>query len=224
MEHIVRILSAEFETSNVKRFIIEKPSNYSFVPGQASLVSVNQDGWRDKKRPFTFTNLNEDLALEFNIKKYEDHEGVTKKIHSLIAGDELIIREPFGTINYSGKGTFIAGGAGITPFIAILRNLRKNREMEGNRLIFSNKTWKDIILERELKEILGDNLTLLLTREKVKGYEFGRIDETYLKNKITNLNQNFYICGPVKFVSEIRAVLDKLGARIDSIIFEGKEF
>jgi predicted ferric reductase len=39
-------------------------------------------------------------------------------------GDELIIRDVWGAIEYKGEGVFIAGGAGVTPFIAILRQLQ----------------------------------------------------------------------------------------------------
>lgn len=212
----------EFVTHDVKRFIISKPDALHFIPGQASLLSVNETEWAEKKNPFTFTNLNNDSVLEFIIKKYEEHNGVTKKLHSLTAGDEILIGEPFGTINYKKKGVFIAGGAGITPFIAILRELKEKGEIKGNQLIFSNKTWKDIILEREFKEMLGKDLSLILTREKIKGYDYGRVDEAYLKEKIKDFKQNFYICGPPAFLSDITEILEKLGADIQNIIFEGK--
>jgi predicted ferric reductase len=44
-----------------------------------------------------------------------------KRIRKLKHGDELIIRDVWGAIEYKGEGVFIAGGAGVTPFIAILR-------------------------------------------------------------------------------------------------------
>jgi predicted ferric reductase len=61
------------------------------------------------------------------IKIYLDHEGVTNKLGSLNAGAELILHDVFGAIQYKGPGVFIAAGAGITPFIAILRSLFKER-------------------------------------------------------------------------------------------------
>jgi predicted ferric reductase len=45
------------------------------------------------------------------------------KIRKLKHGDELIIRDVWGAIEYKGE-VFIAGGAGVTPFIAILRQLQ----------------------------------------------------------------------------------------------------
>src|SRR5580700_5259979 len=125
MDHIVKIREIRPVTHNVKSFRIEKPANYIFTPGQATDVSINKKGWEEEKRPFTFTCLNDDKYLEFTIKSYKDHKGVTNQLYLLKEGDELIIRDVWGAISYKGDGYFIAGGAGITPFIAILRQLKK---------------------------------------------------------------------------------------------------
>ena len=53
----VKILESFFVTHDVKSFIVERPENYEFKPGQATEVAINKDGWKDKKRPFTFTKL-----------------------------------------------------------------------------------------------------------------------------------------------------------------------
>ena len=222
MKYIVKILKIEQVTHDVKRFVVEKPQNYKFIPGQATYVSINKKGWKEEERPFTFTSLNENPILEFTIKKYEERKGVTNEIHKLNPGDELIIQEPFGTINYKEPGIFIAGGAGITPFIAIFRQLREENRLQGNKLIFSNKKQEDIILEKELKEMFRDNLILTLTEEGKKEYESKKIDETFLKNKIKDFKQNFYICGPPGMVEDLKKILKKLGADIQQIVFEGK--
>lgn len=86
-----------------------------------------------KKRPFTFTSLNDNSFLEFTIKIYNDHEGVTKQLGLLKTGDKLLIDDVWGAIEYKGPGYFIAGAAGLTPFIAILRDLyQKNNRRETN--------------------------------------------------------------------------------------------
>ena len=57
-QHIVKIRSIEPVTHDVKRFTIEKPGGYSFIPGQATELTINKEGWTDKRNPFTFTSLN----------------------------------------------------------------------------------------------------------------------------------------------------------------------
>lgn len=41
----------------------------------------------------------------------------------------LILHEVFGTISYQGEGLFIAGGAGVTPFISLFRSLKSKNEI-----------------------------------------------------------------------------------------------
>jgi hypothetical protein len=215
-KYIVKILKKDVVSHDVKRFIFEKPKGYKFIPGQATDASINTNKFKSEKRPFTFTSKNTDLVLEFTMKMYD---GLTKNFHELNPGDEIIIREPFGSIHYEGEGVFIAGGAGITPFIAIFRNLNDN--LGKNKLIFSNKTRKDIIYELELSEILGANVKFLVTDENTKEYINEKIDRSFLKKEIDNFNQYFYICGPPSFVSDIKKDLIELGAKKERIIIEG---
>ena len=140
-------MEAHYITHDVKRFAVEKPPGYDFIPGQATDVSINLPEWKDQLRPFTFTSLRNQSYLEFMIKIYDDHNGVTNKLGSINAGAELILHDVYGAITYEGPGVFIAGGSGITPFISIFRELYKHRNIHGNRLIYSNKTSEDVILE-----------------------------------------------------------------------------
>jgi ferredoxin-NADP reductase len=221
MERIaVKVRETEYVTHDVKRIVVDKPAGYSFTPGQATDVSINTEELKSELRPFTFTGLNEWDFLEFTIKIYRDYDGITKQIEKLKAGDELLISEPWGAINYKGKGVFIAGGAGITPFIAIFRQLYKDYQTEGNTLIYSNKTIDDIILREELSKILGDKFYNILTRQHVVGFFDKRIDESLLIDIVKNFDQYFYVCGPDKFVSEISKQLEMLGAKPDVVIIE----
>lgn len=222
MSYKVAIKSIKKITHDVKQFTFEKPNGYTFTPGQATEVSINKEGWKDEKRPFTFTSLNEDPNLQFTIKIYEDHDGVTNQIGQLEAGDEFIIDDPWGTIQYKSPGVFLAGGAGVTPFIAIFRDLHKKGELDGNTLIFSNKTPKDVILREEFDRILGDNFISVLTDKDGENDIFldGFIDKGFLADQIDDFDQPFYVCGPPPFNDAIMKYLKELGADADSLVFE----
>lgn len=219
-EHIVKILSTEWVTHNVRQFRLEKPLDYKFTPGQATEVSINTPSLKDEKRPFTFTCLNEKPYLEFTIKIYSDHEGVTKKLGMVKPGDELIIRDVWGTIAYRGPGVFIAGGAGVTPFIAIFRQLYKDNQIDGNLLIFSNRTSEDIILRDEFTKMLGNKFINTITDENNPLYDNRLINADFIKEKIDNFNQPFYVCGPKLFMKDILDALKSLGANPDVLVFE----
>lgn len=215
----VTVLMTEFVTHDVKRFVVEKPSGYEYIPGQANLVSLDREEWTDEFRPFTFTNLNQDLVLEFTIKGYPEHDGVTKRLHDLRAGDDIVLHDPFGTIIYQGPGYFLAAGAGVTPFIAIIRHLKNHDRIEGNTLIFSNKEAKDVILEKEFRDTFGDDFIATLTKEKRVGYEHGRIDKEFLSSRV-DTDKYFYICGPDAFVKDLVSALKDMGVDEDRIVVE----
>lgn len=219
-EYTVKLLETKQITHDVKQFRFEKPKGYSFIPGQATDLTINKPGWTDKKNPFTFTGYNDDPFLQFTIKQYPAHHGVTHQLHELQPGDTVIIHDVWGAIEYRGPGVFLAGGAGITPFLAILRQLHRDHEAHGNALFFSNKTVNDIIEHQELIDILGVSANFLLSQDNTPGYFHTRIDKTFLKEQITDFKQPFYICGPDQMVIDLGNILKELGANPESVVFE----
>lgn len=98
--HILKVKSVVHVMHNVLRILTTKPLGYSFKSGQATELSINKPEWKDKKRPFTFTNLPDDDDLEFTIKAYTSHQGVTNELQNLQNGDELSIGDSWGNIEY----------------------------------------------------------------------------------------------------------------------------
>ncbi len=213
-EYKVKILEMENITHDVKKFVVEKPKGFTFLPGQHTHFFL--PGF-EKKKQFTMTSLPEDNFLEFIIKIYKERNGFTKKLGEFNVGDEITIEDAGGKLTYHGKGLFIAAGTGITPFIAIFRKLRKEKKVEGNKLIYSNKTFDDIILDDELRSLFGENQALFLTRERKEGFHYGRIDEGFLKDKINGFGW-FYICGPKEFTLAIRQILSNFGIKHEQVV------
>ncbi|MBS1631672.1 MAG: flavodoxin reductase, partial [Bacteroidetes bacterium] len=205
-------------THNVRRFRVEKPEGYQFLPGQATDITLAIPEWEKERRSFTFTCLKDWDFLEFTIKIYPDHKGVTNQLGQLKTGDFIIIHDAWGAIHYKGPGVFIAGGAGITPFIAILRQLEKEGKLKGNTLLFSNRTSRDIILKDEFEKMLGDHFINILTDEP--GAAQKMIDRDYLKEHFHNMDLFFYICGPDPMVLKLTEDLKAIGVKKDNIIIE----
>ena len=216
----IKILSIENATHDVRRIRTVKPPDLNFTPGQAADISINKEGWKEEVRPFTFTSVPEDDFLEFTIKTYPSHNGVTNELLSLKAGDELIISGVFGAIQYKGEGVFIAGGAGVTPFISILRELKRKNNTGNNMLIFANKTSGDIINKDEFNEMLGKNFINILSQEKTDEYYNGHIDEEFLKKTVPDLNRYFYVCGPPPMMDAVEKQLADLDVKNDRIVKE----
>ena len=219
-QHLVKIKTIQHIVHDVLKIVTEKPRDYDFNPGQATEIAINKSGWEEKERPFTFTSLPDSDYLEFTIKTYPAHKGVTNQLLQLKKNDELILHEVFGAIAYKGEGVFIAGGAGITPFICIFRYLQSKNKIGNNKLIFANKTKDDIILAQEFKKLLGENFIIILSDEKSDEYANGQITESFLKANIPDFDQQFYVCGPPPMMEAVQKQLANLGVSKDAITTE----
>ncbi|MFS4415122.1 flavodoxin reductase [Maribacter sp. 2307ULW6-5] len=220
MTQKVNIKHKEHLTHDVLRLVTDRPSNYSFEPGQATEVAINKPGWENKKRPFTFTGLPGDVELEFTIKMYPGHDGVTKEMDGLRVGDSLLIGDAWGAISYQGPGTFIAGGAGITPFIAIVKDLRGKKQLDGHRLIFANKTEKDIILKKNLETWLDGKVSHILSEENHQNYHHGKVDQDFLTSQGLDTEQKVYLCGPPPMMEALEADLYAMGISKEQLVAE----
>lgn len=219
-EYTVKVTSVDKVTPDVLKIVTEKPPHFTFTSGQATEISIKKDGWVDERRPFTFTCLPDNDYLEFTIKTYPSRHGVTNQLLQLKKGNELVLHDVFGAIAYKGEGLFIAGGAGVTPFISILRYLQSKNEIGNNKLLFANKTRDDIIHEQEFKELLGDNFINILSEEKTDGYAYGQITEDFLKAYLPPAGSYVYVCGPPPMMDAILLHLSHLQVNEKSIIKE----
>ncbi|HTO15123.1 MAG TPA: hypothetical protein VLZ83_05105 [Edaphocola sp.] len=221
MAQSIKIKEIKHLTHDVLKIVLEKPEGLIFTPGQAADFAINKPGWETEWRSFTFTSHPSDKDIEFNIKTYTDHNGVTNELLTLKEDDEILIGDVYGDIEYKGEGVFIAGGAGITPFIAILKDLQKENKLGNNKLIFANKTSEDIIQKELLQGILGDNFINVLSDEKVEGYEKGYISAELIKKNIEDFNTYFYLCGPPPMMSALEKDFELLGIPEEKIVKEG---
>ena len=220
MEHQATLLMSEFVTHDVKRFVVSRPDGFSFQPGQGVELAIDRPQWKEEGRPFTPTSLPHDGVLEFTIKQYPAHQGVTRELHALMPGAKLLMSDPFGTIAYRGPGVFIAAGAGLTPFLSILRELAHSGRLERHALIFSNKTPADVICAKELRSYLGERCSLICTRSEAPDCAAARVDQSYLQQHIEDFDQQFYVCGPPAFTEAVNDALRALGADPDALVFE----
>lgn len=221
MSHTVTLKEIEPVTHDTYHLRFNRPDGYAFQPGQAADVSFQIDGIGDEKRPFTFVSGPDQAYLDFIIKSYPEHEGVTAKIPNLKPGDQAELSDAWGAIKDEGAGVFVAGGAGITPFIAILRDkLRRDGTLAGNRLIFANDAEKDIILRDEFEQMPGLDACFVITGQQSSNLPSGPIDEAFLGRYTDPLHDRYYICGPDGMVKDLSSALTDLGADKDCVVIE----
>lgn len=219
-KHIVKILNTSFITHNVKSFIVERPADYHFIPGQATDVAINSPLLHNELRPFTIVSGVEDDFLEFIIKIYKGHDGITEKMLDTKPGDEWIVHEVFGTLPFKGPGIFLAGGTGITPFLAVFRELQKLNRLQGNSLLLANKSKDDIICEHELATMLGNKFINVLESDAETNGGEKYIGISQIQALINAKTEFFYVCGPDPFMTHCNKLLQQLSIPSDKIVIE----
>jgi len=115
---------------------------------------------------------------------------------------------------------FIAGGAGVTPFISILRLLYAQNKLAGCILLFANHTEADIILHDELNKMLGDNLVNIISHPGTPGVKGKIIDKELLSKYVNKETANYYVCGPDQFTEQMINYLKELGIVEEQIVYE----
>ena len=215
MSHKVEILNKEWLTHNVIQLKLERPEGFEYKAGQAIEATLDETGFEDKWSPFTMTSLPTQEKLEFTIKVYPEHKGLTLALSKLNKGESFLISDPFDTFQNKGPSVFIAGGTGVTPFIALLRQLEVDDKVGSSRLFFANKKEKDIFMADEFTQMLGKNFVNVLGEEDKEPYLHGLIDKDFLKKHIDDFDQPFYLCGPPGFSDDIAGYLKELSVGDD---------
>lgn len=220
MTHVLTLQEIKPVTHDTYQLTFNRPDGFEFEAGQATELAIQKEGWKDEGRPFTMTSRPSDKHLEFVIKSYPDHNGMTEQIPALGMADHVTATNPFGAIKDYGPGVFIAGGAGVTPFISILRKQQEEGKT-GSHLIFSNKTDKDIILEEMWQSMPGIEATFVVSdAEEETDHVSGKLDKSMLEGMVGEKDQIFYLCGPGGMVDDVRDALKEIGVEKDHIITE----
>ncbi|AVI49724.1 flavodoxin reductase [Pukyongia salina] len=203
MNYLTTVLEKKWLTHDVFQLSIRKPDSFNYTLGQAVEVSLHKD--KDiLKAPFTITSSDKkDSDLQFIIKVYAEHHGITSHLAQLKINDAVSISEAWSSYKYCGPGIFIAAGSGITPFIPTLRLLKEQNKIDGHKLIFANKKAEDIILYEELNEIIGSQFYNVLSRDQLSGHSKGYVNIAYLNKIISDTQQHFYLCGPENFLKSV---------------------
>jgi ferredoxin-NADP reductase len=134
------------------------------------------------------------------------------------------VRGPVGgyfvwEVEDGGPLLLIAGGSGIVPLMAMLRHRAASGSAVPARLLYSSRTYDDIVYRDELDRLsAGDGgleITHTLTREQPAGWEghAGRVGEALLAEASWPAVERplVYVCGPTGFVEAVAEGLVGLG-------------
>lgn len=222
---ISTVVKVRVETQNVKTFTLSLPDWTPHRAGQHYDVRLTAPDGYQTQRSYSIASSPEQRGeIELTVERLDDGEVSTYLHDVLIVGDQVELRGPIGGYfvwesSMGGPLLLVAGGSGVVPLMAMIRHRQAAGSKVPVSLLYSSRTYDDIIYRNELDELSKDHAGLevihTLTRKRPlgwKGYE-RRIDMHMLEEIAGPLGMQLkaYICGPTALVEGVANGLVALG-------------
>lgn len=162
-------------------------------------------------------------TIDIIVKKYDEGFVCKYLTDEVKVGDEFYIEVGLGYFNIepcrdNKNLCFIAGGGGVTPFLAMLKDIRDRKLPYNVTLIYGSEDPDNILAKDELDIFKQDNIKIIHVisgKHKYDG-EKGFIDKEII-TKYASLDSSFFICGPTVLYDNVRAALLLLGVPLRHI-------
>jgi ferredoxin-NADP reductase len=179
-----------------------------------------EDGYHAERAYSIACAPGEPLAI--TVERLDDGEVSPYLTSEVRAGDAFELRGPIGGYFVwepasGGPLLLLAGGSGIVPLRAMLRLRASAGSSVPARLLYSSRSWDDVIYRSELDAVMeeGVEVSYALTRRQPPGWTgyARRVDEAMLAEVAWPPSQAplAYVCGPTSFVETAAAGLVRLG-------------
>jgi ferredoxin-NADP reductase len=176
-----------------------------------------EDGYQ-AERSYSIASAPGD-PLAITVERLEDGEVSPYLVDDVAEGDVFEVRGPIGGyFVWDGDEPepvlLVAGGSGVVPLMAMARHRAQVGSTAPMRLLYSSRTWDDVIYRDEL-ETLGIEVVHTLTRQQPPGWSgySRRIDDELLREVAFPAadEPRVYVCGSTRFVDAAADGLVRLG-------------
>jgi ferredoxin-NADP reductase len=224
------------ETPTVRTFTLAIPDWPGHRAGQhVDLRLTAPDGYSVERSYSIASEPERTGEIDLTVERIEDGE-VSAFLHGVaVPGDRIEVRGPIGGyfVWEAGPPTngavdplfLVAGGSGVVPLMAMLRQRARAGARNPVRLLFSSRHLEEIIYRAELDRLAaaGDGLEVVhtLTRSRPDGWTGydRRIDERMIAEVLAPLGDRArcFVCGPTALVEVAANALVRLGLPGDRI-------
>lgn len=223
---IATLKSVKYETPKVKSLTLTLPNWIPHRAGQHYDLRLTAEDGYQAQRSYSIASEPEQVdEIDLTVERIDDGEVSTYLHDVLIPGDRLEVRGPIGGYFVWEAGfipeplVLIAGGSGVVPLMSMIRHRAAAGSRVPARLLYSARTFEEIIYFNELDKLRADGSGLevfyTITRSQPpdwKGYH-RRIDDQMLKELVEPFGKSVqaFICGPTLLVEAAANSLVKLG-------------
>jgi ferredoxin-NADP reductase len=212
------VASSTQETPRVRSLELDVPGWAGHRAGQHVDVRLTAEDGYQAERSYSIGSAPGN-GLELTVERLEDGEVSPYLVDEAREGDQLEVRGPIGgyfvwEADDPESILLVAGGSGVVPLMAMARHRAREGTTAPMRLLYSSRTWEDVIYRDELKT-LGLEVVHTLTREQPPGWTgyARRIDDEMLREVAFPAadEPRVYVCGSTRFVDAAADGLVRLG-------------
>jgi len=214
------VTSVVSETVEVRTIFLDVPDWAGHRAGQHVDVRLTaEDGYQAERAYSLASAPGEPVAI--TVERLSDGEVSPYLTSELRAGDEIEVRGPIGGYFVwdaadGGPLLLLAGGSGIVPLRAMLRHRSRVGSTVPVRLLYSSRSWDDVIYRAELDRP-ADGVAVIhtLTRQRPPGWTgyARRVDAAMIAEVAWPVASEplAYACGPTSFVEAVASALVAFG-------------
>lgn len=213
------------ETPTVRSIAFAVPQWSGHLAGQHVDVRLTaEDGYQAERSYSIASPAGQVPLIELGVERIAGGEVSPFLTETLALGDTIELRGPIGGYftwipDHPSPLLLVAGGSGIVPLMSMLRTRVKSPERAPGRLLYSSRTFEEIIYRAELERLAADNdgfsFVPTLTRGAPADWqgETRRVDREMLEKYAFSTAQrpHIFICGPTSFVETAADQLIALG-------------
>jgi ferredoxin-NADP reductase len=221
---LAEVIEVVPETPRTKSLLLEVPEWEGHKAGQHVDVRLTAEDGYQAQRSYSIASAPEDERLMLAVDRLDDGEVSIYLTDVLMAGDKLELRGPIGgyfTWEAADGGPLflVGGGSGIAPLMAMIRHRAAAGSDVPTRLLYSSRSYEEIIYREELETLASWNSALevihTLTRSRPEGWTgyYRRIDAEMLEEVGWSPDESplASVCGPTSFVEGVADALVSLG-------------
>lgn len=219
------VVATQPETARAKSITIAVPHWPGHRAGQHVDIRLTADDGYQAERSYSIASPPEAGGqVTLTVERLNDGEVSPYLTDELRVGDQIELRGPIGGYfvweeRLGGPLLLIGGGSGIVPLMAMIRHRTAAGSDVPTRLLFSSRSFEEIIYRDELDRLAGADagleVTHTLTRSQPPGWTGyrRRIDRDLLRDVAWGADAAplAFICGPTPFVETAAAELQALG-------------
>jgi ferredoxin-NADP reductase len=199
------------------------------LPGQHVDVRLTAEDGYQAQRSYSIASTPVAGHLDLTVEEIPDGEVSPYLSEELRPGDRLELRGPIGgyftwTEADGGPLLLVGGGSGVAPLMSMLRYRNAITSKIPVTLLYSSRSWEEIIYREELDRLSADPATRVihtLTRSHPDGWQgyTRRIDAAMLAEAAGEPapGRLAYVCGPTRLVENVANDLVALGYPTDRV-------